>query len=169
MAEFMAGKWQKNGKAGADDKRNYNVLCLYRPKLGWRQSRPEAICGRFGAAFCWQNEAEGGKRMTKDLKKQHQWGKISLQMQRRLQTAAIVCYMVVMFVQPAAAASSLKFRAAQLETPARRCFDRLAFSSVCIDLFSLLLYDRLCLLSASVPGASVSPPRRNAFQSICGR
>lgn len=106
MAEFMAGKWQKNDKAGADDKRNYNVLCLYRPKLGWRQSRPEAICGRFGAAFCWQNEAEGGKRMTKDLKKQHQWGKISLQMQRRLQTAAIVCYMVVMFVQPAAAAST---------------------------------------------------------------
>ena len=44
--------------------------------------------------------------MTKDLKKQHQWGKISLQMQRRLQTAAIVCYMVVMFVQPAAAAST---------------------------------------------------------------
>lgn len=44
--------------------------------------------------------------MTKDLKKQHQWGKISLRMQRRLQTAAIVCYMVVMFVQPAAAAST---------------------------------------------------------------
>lgn len=44
--------------------------------------------------------------MTKDLKKQHQWCKISLQMQRRLQTAAIVCYMVVMFVQPAAVAST---------------------------------------------------------------
>lgn len=64
MAEFMAGKWQKNGKAGADDKRNYNVLCLYRPKLGWRQSRPEAICGRFGAAFCWQNVNIPGSEST---------------------------------------------------------------------------------------------------------
>ncbi len=44
--------------------------------------------------------------MTKDLKRQHQWGKISLRVQRGLQTAAIVCYMAVMFVQPAAAAST---------------------------------------------------------------
>ena len=44
--------------------------------------------------------------MTKDLKKQHQWGKISLRVQRGMQAAAVTCYMTIMFIQPAAATST---------------------------------------------------------------
>ena len=51
MAEIAAVNWQKNGKVGADDKGNANMVFLYRPKLGRRQSRSEAMYGRFGAAF----------------------------------------------------------------------------------------------------------------------
>mgnify|MGYP000091969780 CR=1 FL=1 len=34
MAGTMAEKWRKNGKVGADDKGNANMVFLYRPKLG---------------------------------------------------------------------------------------------------------------------------------------
>ena len=34
MAEIVAEKWRKNGKVGAGDKGNANMVFLYRPKLG---------------------------------------------------------------------------------------------------------------------------------------
>ena len=78
MSYSAAEKWQKIGKVGADDKGSADVLSCYRPKL----------------------DLTAGSRRDR-------WVKASQRLRNAFQMAAVSCYMMVLFAQPAAAADTM--------------------------------------------------------------
>ena len=108
MSYSAAEKWKKIGKVGADDKGSADVLSCYRPKLDLTAgSRLEVIeNSRFEAALCLQyDEKEGSKWQRRE-----QGGSLGEGVQRlrnAFQMAAVSCYMMVLFAQPAAAADTM--------------------------------------------------------------
>lgn len=110
MSEYMAGKWQTNGKVGADDKGSEDMISCYCPKLDLTvRSRLEARRNdRFKAAFLLPIQRKGGKQMAKkDESKRNRWAAVSQKLCNGFHMTAVTCYMMVLFAQPAAAADTM--------------------------------------------------------------
>lgn len=109
MSYSAAEKWQKIGKVGADDKGSADVLSCYRPKLDLTAgSRLEVIeNSRFEAALCCKYDEKEGSKWQRTRAGGDRWVKASQRLRNAFQMAAVSCYMMVLFAQPAAAADTM--------------------------------------------------------------